>query len=158
MSCLNNQNSQCLGQSPYSLIRSHAQQRQTQSLGQSPVIDVPNQYQNVSNNNESELVKMLNNVNKNIHPTKKLHELCTQITYKVLKFKTVKTKDGNKCIAEIQDPIDSKVFNIFLPERFTNTPPNNNLLGVFLNYGGMQDVCNGNKYHDINFSYLCPQY
>ena len=139
MNCLNNQN--------VSLLRSNAQQR--------PVNDVPNQYQNV---NESELVKMLNNINKNIHPTKKLHELCTQITYKVLKFKTVSTKNGNKCIAEILDPIDSKVFNIFLPERFTNTPPNNNLLGVFLNYGGMQDLYNGNKYHDINFSYLCPQY
>src|SRR6266853_861046 len=146
MNCLNNQN--------VSLLRSNAQQR--------PVNDVPNQYQNV---NESELVKMLNNVNKNILPTKKLHELCTQITYKVLKFKTVRTKNGNKCIAEILDPIDSKVFNIFLPERFTNTasldqrsPPNNNLLGVFLNYVGMKDTYNGNKYHDLNFSYLWPQY
>ena len=139
MSCLNNQN--------FSLLTSNAQHRQ--------LIDVPNQHQNV---NETELVKMLNNINKNIHPTKKLHELCNQITYKVLKFKTLKTKNGNKCIAEILDPIDSKVFNIFLPERFTNTPPNNNLLGVFLNYGGMQDSYNGNKYHDLNFSYLCPQY
>src|SRR6266853_4312400 len=137
MSCLNNQN--------FSLIRSNTQQRQ--------LIDVPKQRQNVSNN-ESELVKMLNNVNKNgtanIPPTKKLCELCTEITYKVLKFKTVKTKYGNKCIAEVLDPIDNKVWNIFLPERFSNTPPNNNLLGVFLNYGGMKDSYNGNKYHDIN--------
>src|SRR6266853_3446420 len=153
MSCLNNQNSQSLGQSPYSLIRSHAQQRQ--------IIDVPKQYQNVSNNNESELVQMLNNINKNgtvnIPPTNKLFEM-TQITYKVLKYKTVKTKYGNKCIAEILDPIDNKVRNIFLPDRFSNTPPNNNLLGVFLNYGGMKDTYKSDKYHDINFSYLCPQY
>ena len=153
MSCLNNQNSQCSGQSPFSLIRSNAQHRQFN--------DVPNQHQNVSNNNESGLVQMLNNINKNgtvnIPPTKKLIEL-TQITYKVLKFKTVKTKYGNKCIAEILDPIDNKVWNIFLPDRFSNTPPNNNLLGVFLNYGGMKDTYKGDKYHDINFSYLCPQY
>src|SRR6266853_2788777 len=117
MSCLNNQNSQCSGQSPFSLLRSNAQQRQ--------LIDVPNQHQNVSNNNESELVKMLNNVNKNgtvnTPPTKKLIELNTQLTYKVLKFKTVKTNYGNKCIAEILDPIDNKVWNVFLPDRFSNT-------------------------------------
>src|SRR6266853_4383007 len=109
MSCLNNQNSQSLGQSPYSLIRSHAQQRQFN--------DVPNQHQNV---NESELVKMLNNVNKNgtvnTPPTKKLIELNPQLTYKVLKFKTVKTNYGNKCIAEVLDPIDNKVWNVFLPD------------------------------------------
>ena len=146
MSCLNNQN--------FSLIRSHAQQRQFN--------DVPNQHQNVSHNNESGLVQMLNNINKtgtvNTPPTKKLIELNPQLTYKVLKFKTVKTKYGNKCIAEILDPIDNKVWNIFLPDRFSNTPPNNNLLGVFLNYGGMKDTYKGDKYHDINFSYLCPQY
>src|SRR6266853_2601005 len=145
MSYLNNKN--------FSLIKSNTKQRQFN--------DVPKQYQNVSNNNESELVKMLNNVNKNgtvnTPPTKKLIEL-TQITYKVLKFKTVKTNYGNKCIAEILDPIDNKVWNVFLPDRFSNTPPNNNLFGVFLNYGGMKDTYKGDKYHDINFSYLCPQY
>src|SRR6266853_2375279 len=98
MSCLNNQN--------FSLIRSNTQQRQFN--------DIPKQYQNVSNN-ESELVKMLNNINKNgtvnTPPTKKLIELCTQITYKVLKFKTVNTKYGNKCIVEILDPIENKVWN-----------------------------------------------
>src|SRR6266853_2269799 len=146
MSCLNNQN--------FSLIRSNTQQRQFN--------DVPNQHQNVSNNNESGLVQMLNNINKNgtvnTPPTKKLIELNPQLTYKVLKFKTVKTKYGNKCIAEVLDPIDNKVWNVFLPDRFSNTPPNNNLLGVFLNYCGMKDTYKGDTYHDINFSYLCPQH
>src|SRR6266853_4906098 len=145
MNSLNNQN--------FSLIRSNTQQRQFN--------DIPKQYQNVSNN-ESGLVQMLNNINKNgtvnTPLTKKLIELNTQLTYKVVAFKTVKTKFGNKCIAEILDPIDNKVWNIFLPDRFSNTPPNNNLLGVFLNYGGMKDTYKGDKYHDINFSYLCPQY
>ena len=57
------------------MIRSNVQQRQFN--------DVPNQHQNVSNNNGSELVKMLNNINKNgtvnTSPTRFFLKLKSQI-------------------------------------------------------------------------------
>ena len=113
------------------------------------------QFNEASISSEAALVDMLNNKNKTgtaYNKIKKLIELNSNISYKVMAFKTVNTKHGVRCVAEIFDYFNNQVFDIFLPERFSNTPPSNNLNGVYMLYRGMKDTYRGDQYHDIIFN------
>ena len=107
---------------------------------------------------ENQLIQMLNK-NKDF-VTKKLSDLKIGTPYKVKSFKTINTRNGKACVVHLMcgvlgtTMIDGvQEFDVFLPSRYNDIPPKENVDNIYMTYEGLKKTANTSKeYHHINFN------
>ena len=93
---------------------------------------------------EDDFIKGLNQLH-----TRKLNDLEIGKEYKVNEFRTIQTRNGKTCVANIET---DEQFEVFLPERYKDIP-SRQTNKCYMIYNGLKQMQSNsnNMYHDITF-------